>query len=430
MRLTTTPVLSLCALILLSISWTSPANEMAATGSGGVNAPQHQDKPHVVLVSLDGFRWDYAQQFPTPNVQRFLASGTQAEYLTPVWPTLTFPNHYSQVTGLLPAEHGLVGNNFPLRPNEGWYRLSDRESVGNGALYRGTPIWVLAEQQGMVSASFFWVGSEAPIQGIHPTHWYPFDYNVAHETRVNQVIEWLQEPPDTRPHMITLYLGAVDDASHRFGVGSDEMIASINTVDQTLGKLMDRIDSLDIADTVYLVVVSDHGQMGYRDAPPFVLNEHISLDGLKFIDGGSMVFLWGADAAQAAAMAETVNAAWSHGTAYTSTTAPQGWAISDDPRFPDLIVQADAGYAVLSSPGARSTISPGDHGWTPETPEMRGIFWMRGPGIAAGATISPMNNTDIFPLLLEWLELDPPPGYQRASEMESGPEHESAAQDD
>lgn len=415
---------------LQAYAWAVPANDMPATGSGGVNAPQHHDKPHVVLVSLDGFRWDYAQRFPTPNIQRLLASGTQAEYLTPVWPTLTFPNHYSQVTGLLPAEHGLVGNNFPLRPEEGWYRMRDRDMVGNGALYRGTPIWVLAEQQGMVSASYFWVGSEAAIQGIHPTHWYPFDYRITHETRVDQVIDWLQEPPETRPHMITLYLGTVDDTSHRFGIGSEEMIASINTVDQTLGTLMDRIDALDIANTVYLVVVSDHGQMGYRDDPPFVLEEYISLDGLEVIDGGSMVFIWGTEPEQAAAMAATINAAWSHGTAYTRSTAPKEWAISDDPRFPDLVVQAEGGYAVLSNPGSKSTISPGDHGWTPETPEMRGIFWMRGPGIAAGETIPPMDNTDIFPLMLDWLELDPPPAHERANEMGNEPGHEPAAQND
>lgn len=385
----------------------------AGSGSGGINAPEQQAKPYVVLVSLDGFHQDYAARYPTPNIQRLLAAGSRAESLVPVWPTLTFPNHYSQVTGLTPAQHGLVGNEFPLRPGEGWFDYRDRETVSNGRLYDGTPIWVLAEQQGMVSASFFWVGSEADVQGVQPTYWRPYDYTVSHEVRVDQVIAWLQEPAETRPHLITLYLGIVDDRSHRFGIDSDEMIAAIDQVDRSLGRLMDGLDALPIAGQVYLLVVSDHGQMGYRNEPPFIVDEHVDLEGLEINDEGPVVYLWGADPERAAAMAQVINGVWTTGTAYTRSSAPPEWGLPGNPRMPDLVLQADAGYGVIPSAGATSTLSIGDHGWTPDVPEMQGIFWARGPGITAGNIIPALHATDIFPLLVGWLGLEPPAGYTR-----------------
>jgi len=264
-----------------------------------------------------------------------------------------------------------------------------------------------------VSASFFWVGSEAAVQDIRPTHWKLFDYTISHQARVDQVIAWLEEPASSRPHIITLYLGTVDDASHRYGVGSDEMRAAIDTVDQTLGQLMDRIEALPIANQIYLLVVSDHGQMAYVDEPPFVVDEHIDLEGFEVISGGSMVYLWGAEPAQAGALAEAINAAWTTGQAYTRATAPAAWGITNNPRFPDVVLQADAGYAVIPTSDATGTLSPGDHGWAPDVPQMRGIFWARGPGIAAGRKIPGLHNTDVFPLLLEWLDLEPPAGYTR-----------------
>lgn len=399
-----------CAFLTLLLAAAPPA--LASPGSGGVNAAEHLDKPYVILVSLDAFGWNYHSLYPTPNIQRLLAAGTRAEQLVPVWPTLTFPNHYSQVTGLAPAAHGLVGNEFPLPDGESWYAIRDREAVSDGRWYGGTPIWVLAETQGMVAASFFWVGSEADVQGVRPTHWYDFDYKVSRDTRVEQVMDWLKQPASNRPHLITLYFGVVDYNSHEYGVGSEEMVTAVSQVDEALGSLMDQIETLPFADQVYLVVVSDHGQMAYRDVPPFVLDEFVGIDGLEVVDKGPAVYLWGADPERSADIAQTVNQHWNNGRAYTRQTAPPDWGLSENPRFPDVVLQADAGYGVISNRDVTTHLSAGDHGWAPEVPEMQGIFWARGPGISAGKTIPPLHSTDVYPLLIEWLGLEPPDGYE------------------
>jgi len=178
----------LCCLLAHGVQ--AVAADDFSDGSKGVNSKQQQHKPYLILVSIDGFRWDYMDLYPTPNLNRIAAAGVRAERLLPVFPTLTFPNHYSIATGLYPANHGLVGNEFPDHARNKWYALHDRESIEDRWFYQGEPIWVTAETQGMVAASFFFVGTEAPIQGVRPSHWRLYEHDIAGEERVDQVLSW------------------------------------------------------------------------------------------------------------------------------------------------------------------------------------------------------------------------------------------------
>jgi predicted AlkP superfamily pyrophosphatase or phosphodiesterase len=389
-----------------ALATTEPAP--TASPSQGFNAPAHLDKPVVIMLSLDGYRWDYPDLYPTPNIQRLLDSGVRGERLLPVFPTLTFPNHYTLVTGLAPAGHGIVGNEFP--DGERRYALRDRNAVEDGSYYQGAPLWNLAEFQGMVAACFFWVGSEAPIQGVRPTHWRIYDGDIPNEERVDQVLAWAAEAPETRPRLITLYFDDVDSWSHYRGVGSPEFLEAMFRVDQALGRLLAGIEALPHADEVYLLLVSDHGQTGYYDEPPFVLADHVSLDGLSIVDQGPAVYAWldGAEPAAAEAIVATVNDAWNRGRAYTRETAPTAWGLGDSPRHPDVVFQADEGFAVLSRRGEERAMSRGDHGWAPEVEAMHGVFLARGPGIAPGQTIGPVDSRSVYALVAGWLGLEIP----------------------
>jgi predicted AlkP superfamily pyrophosphatase or phosphodiesterase len=379
-----------------------------ASPSQGVNAPEHRDKPVVVMVSLDGYRWDYPDLYPTPVIQRLVDSGVRAERLLPVFPTLTFPNHYTLVTGLAPGQHGIVGNEFP--DGDRRYALRDRNAVEDGSFYEGAPLWNLAEFQGMVAACFFWVGSEADIQGVRPTHWRFYDEDVSNEARVDQVIDWIAEPPETRPRLITLYFSDVDSWSHYRGVGSPEFIEALTGVDRALGRLLAGIEIQPHASDVYLLLVSDHGQAGYRDNSPFILADHVPLDGLHIVDQGPAVYAWqdAPDPETAQAIADSVNRAWYHGQAYTRATAPKAWGLPDSPRHPDLVFQANAGHGVLSRRGEERAMSRGDHGWDPADPEMHGVFLARGPGLGAGLTVGPVDARAVYALVAGWLGLEIP----------------------
>lgn len=384
---------------------------LSDTGSGGTNAPDQLHKPYLVLISIDGFRWDYPDLYPTPAIARIAARGVKAEAMQPAFPTLTFPNHYSIATGMLPAHHGLVANEFPGEETQSWYDYKNRSTVEDGSWYLAEPIWVTAEKQGMVTAAYFFVGTEADVRGVRPTHWRKFNAETSGEQRVRQVLDWLAEPAAVRPHLITLYFEEVDDYAHWYGPGSPQSIASLSRVDAQIGQLLDGIESLHFAEDVYIVLVSDHGQALYQTQKPvFILDQHVDLDGAGLVEGGPYVFIHfaPADKTRAAEMRDTINRAWDCGQAMLPAETPASWAVNDSPRFPAIIVQADPGCAVISTSARRGKITQGDHGWPPEMPEMRGIFMASGPGIAAGTRTGIIQVTDVYPLMMKILGLEFP----------------------
>lgn len=391
---------------------TASAPGETAQGSGGVNAAHQQDKPYLILVSIDGFRWDYMDLYPTPNIDRVAAAGSRVERLLPVFPTLTFPNHYSIATGLYPANHGLVANDFPDPARNTWYALKNRSTVEDPAFYGGEPIWVTAETQGMVAAAFFFVGTEAAVQGVSPTHWRSFDKSISGEDRVDQVLAWLAEPPESRPHLYTLYFENVDDYSHWYGPGSEESIEAISKVDAYIGRLLNGLEKLPHADRVNTMLVSDHGQGTFLEDPQaFALDEHVDLADSTIIEGGAYLFMHfnEDDPARAREIVDTVNKHWSHGQAYVPADTPEQWHVDDNPRFPDVMLIPDAGFAVLSSSEKLAhKITAGDHGWAPEANAMHGFFVASGPNIKPGITLGPVRSIDIYPMMLSILDLDAP----------------------
>lgn len=377
-------------------------------GSGGVNAPSQIDKPTLILVSIDGFRWDYPTRYRMPALERIISEGVKADALIPVFPTLTFPNHYSIATGLYPSRHGLVGNRFPSVDRQRLYSLSDRKAVEDGSWYAGEPIWVAAERAGMVSAAFFFVGTEAAVDGIRPSHWRSFDASIAGEQRVDQALAWLAMPAARRPHLITLYFEDVDAASHEHGVDSEQNREAVARIDNYLQRLLDGIGDSPIAAEVTLVIVSDHGQRAYNDdAEPFVIDDVVDLTGVQSVDHGPVSFLYfdKPDIVRAEEMASRINDRWGQGQAIVRQHAPPRWQLNNSERVADVIAQADPGAAVAASRDYLPSLSAGDHGWAPEEKDMHGIFIASGPRLPRGKNINALSAVDVYPLLLKILDL-------------------------
>lgn len=166
---------------------------------------QEAKEPIVILISLDGFRYDYVERFKPENLSRFISEGVKAESMVPSFPTKTFPNHYTIATGLKPEHHGLVDNSFYDPKKDLTYGIGKKEIVQDGTWYGGTPLWVLAEQNNMVAASYFFVGSEADVQGVRPSYYYEYDGRVSNMTRITEVFKWLELPEEKRPRLITMY---------------------------------------------------------------------------------------------------------------------------------------------------------------------------------------------------------------------------------
>ena len=387
---------------------------LQAAGSGGINAPEQRDKPYLILISLDGFGWDARGRTNTPALDSLAARGVVARTMQPAWPSLTFPNHYTIATGLYPSRHGLVGNVFPSADRTAWYTPADRTNVQNPVWYGGEPIWVSAEKAGMVSASYFFVGTEAPVQGIQPSHFFLFDSSVPGRRRVMQVIEWLRLPEAERPHMITLYFEHVDEASHDHGPEAAETAAVIRQVDGYVGLLLEGIEQLAFRDDVYVIVVSDHGQSAYLEPDePYVLSEHVDIGDAMIVEGGNYVLLFYESPKRSAIdkLVADVNRSFEHGRAYARGDTPEHWRVTNDGRYPDVFIQADAGHAIISDETKGRMIHNGAHGWPPESEAMGASFIAAGGRLPEGIEIGAIRAVDVYPLMLEILGLPVPEGY-------------------
>jgi len=364
-----------------------------------------QDRPYVVMVSLDGFRHDYAERFHAPHLQRIAREGASAEAMLPCFPSKTFSNHYSLVTGLYPAHHGLVSNTFYDRERQDMYRIRDREKVEDGSWYGGTPLWVLAEQQGMLSASFFWVGSEADVQGVRPTWSYRYDSSIPYSFRVDQAISWLEQPPTERPHLIFLYFSLTDHIGHSHSPDGPEIEAAVHEVDSLIGELDRRLTATGLP--VNLIVVSDHGMLGVDTDNPVYLQREADLDEFEIARGSCNWMLYSEDTALVAGTLHQLNArAKGRYTAFHRDSVPAHWQFEGSPRIGDIIVTAHPPY-ILSSWGFPS--SPGAHGYDPDqVPEMGAIFYAKGPQIKPGIRIAPFRNIHVYPLVANLLGLSLP----------------------
>ena len=395
---------------------TGPA---ATQGSGGVNRPEHFDKPHVVLISLDGFRHDYLDTRALPNLRRLMQRGARAKAMIPVFPSLTFPNHYSLVTGLYPEHHGIVANTFYDPARRQTYALGNRDAVSDGSWYRGEPIWVTAETQGMVAACFFWPGSEAPINNVRPTMWKVYDASIPNADRVKTVLEWLRLPAEKRPHLITLYFSDVDSASHAGTLDSRRVDDALRAVDASIGMLVDGIDALPIRSQVYVLVTSDHGMVETTARQTVRLDSLVDMDEIEQSFGGpvAMLHVRGGEPARASRVRDAINARLHHGRAYLRHEVPEPHRFRDDRRIVDVVIIMEEAWTIVLMPrlveAASRIVRPdrwGAHGWDPAFATMHAIFIASGPGIRAGATIPLVNNVDVYPLMTELLRLRPAPG--------------------
>jgi len=382
-------------------------------GSGGINRAEHRQKPSLLLVSFDGFRADYLDRFDLPNFRRAMARGTRARSMHPVFPSITFPNHYSLVTGLYTEHHGIVENSFFDPGRNATFSFRNLATVSDGTWFGGEPIWVTAERQGMVSACFFWPGSEADIKGIRPTFWNRYDGAVANDQRIETVLGWLKLPADRRPHIITLYFSDVDSASHKTAIGGSDVAAAVSVIDKALGTLLDGLDTLENREQVLLMLTSDHGMADTGSVRMVQLGDLIDTKGLRVGYSGAVTGLHvSSEAGTAQSVRDRINAKLQHGRAYVRQEVPERHHFRGTPRAGDVVVIMDEGWLMATSIMNRGLIQRewGEHGWDPDLPSMKAIFLIAGPGIRRGQTIPEVENVDVYPLMTELLGLQPAAG--------------------
>jgi ectonucleotide pyrophosphatase/phosphodiesterase family member 5 len=386
----------LLAMIALLIAACAPKAPLAAPPPPAALVP-------VILISVDGLRADYLRRGITPNISALAARGVTTPAMRPSFPTLTFPNHYTIVTGLRPDHHGLVNNNMD-DPELGRFAMSIRTAVEDARWWNGgEPIWVTAERAGIPTATMFWPGSETAVRGVRPRRWLPFDGAMPGAARVDQLLAWLDETP--RPGLATLYFDTVDHDGHEYGPDSPQLNAAVADVDRQIGRLLDGLKARRIAANI--VLVADHGMQQVSADQRILLGALIDPASIKLVAGGAVAAispLPGHEAMVTAALVKRHD----HMQCWEKARLPARFHYGSHPRVPAIICLADPGWMIwLTPPTPEQAARPlaGMHGYDPAHPSMAASFVAAGPAFRAGVVVPAFDNVDVHPLLLRLLGL-------------------------
>ncbi len=365
----------------------------------------------VILVSIDGYRWDYSTFAHTPALDEIAATGVQAQALQPVFPTSSFPNHYTIVTGLFPESHGIVGNHMYDPVLDRYFSPRDSVEVGRSYWWEGEPLWVTAIKQGRRAATMFWPGSEAPIRNIRPNQWQIYNPELTSSQRVQQVLTWLGQPPTQRPDFITLYFDTVDNYGHHFGPDSVQIIDAIQEVDSAIGMLMHGLRELQLEDKYNLVVLSDHGFANIDSSRIIFIDDYVEVPEAGIIDWSPVLALRPA-LENTDAIYSALRSAHPNLHVYRRQEIPIELHYSNHHRIAPIIGIADEGWSIASRQyfaDYPDAFNGGDHGYRPEVQSMAGIFLATGPNFKQGITVPAFSNIHIYALLTHIMGLKSAP---------------------
>ena len=395
--------------------WLAIAVAFAAIATiGRSRASAQSGEPILVLLSFDGWRWDYTDRFDVPNLRGLAARGVRVRELIPSFPALTFPNHYTLVTGLYPEHHGIVANVMtdPVIPER--FTMSSKTSR-DAAWWGGEPIWVTAIRQGRRAATMFWPGSEVAVGNVRPTYWKPFDSKLPATARTAQAIAWLALPDSERPSVITIYQEIVDHAGHEFGPDSREVAAAAAELDRNLGLLTREIDRLNLAGRATVVVVSDHGMAALAPQRVIWLDDFIDVETIDATEWEGLVELSPKDksAASVDRLYTQLRNAHPRLRVFTRDTLPEHLRHGVNPRIPSIVGLPDDGWVVTTRERRLQhhddDWSPnlGAHGFDTAYQDMHALFVAAGPPVVQGLVVPSMENVHVYEFLCAVAKLAP-----------------------
>ena len=372
------------------------------------NSLEAQNKPYVIMISADGFRYDYAKKYNAENLLKFSSQGIRSKAMIPSYPSITFPNHWSLITGLYPSHHGLIDNFFyDYERNEG-YAMSKKENAEDGSWYGGIPLWTLAEKQGMVSASLMWVGSASDAGGKRPTYYYPYHEKFTPSEKVDKVIDWLKLPEGKRPHFISLYFPEVDGAGHHFGPEAKETETAVHLVDEAIGNLVQKVNDLGLKN-VNFIFVSDHGMINVDGGNPLEIPAMLfNKERFDFYNSQTLLRIYVKNNEEVKSVYKELKANKNDNyEVYLDKKLPKylHFRTKDDKynRIGQILLIPKAPKVFLEK-GKKTSV--GKHGYDPKiVPEMKAVFYAWGPEFKNNLEIGEFSNVNVYPLIAEVLDL-------------------------
>ncbi len=404
-----------CALALLlplAACTTAPAPSASAPTSMAAAAP-----PKLLLISIDGLRADALDRGLTPNLQRMIDGGVRARWMTPSYPSLTFPNHYTIVTGLRPDHHGIVNNSME-DATLGRFELGNRDAVTTSAWWGGEPIWVGAENAGVRTATTSWPGSESAIRGVRPSQWRVYDSKEPLEQRAGTVLDWLAQADADAPRLTTLYMEHVDKAGHNYGPESKQYADAIVRADLIVGQVLDGLQQSGLAATTNVIVVSDHGMASVADGHVIATESMADPAIARNVSQGQSVGFAPVAGRESEAEAALLDR-HAHYECWKKENLPARWHYGIHPRIPAIVCAMDEGWDALhrAKIAKRPKQDRGSHGYDNALPSMRAVFVASGPSFRQGLVIDGFDNVDVYPLLAHLLQVPAAPNDGNAETL-------------
>lgn len=377
---------------------------------GSWQAPEidEEERKPLLLIGVDGVKPSYLEEgfASTPNFDRLADDGVLAESLKPVFPSHTFPNLYSIVTGLYPGNHGIVGNTVYDPDRDETLSMRDNEAQTDPAWWGGEPIWATVETQGLRAGTFFWVGSEAKIGGVEPTHYVSYNSMIPHNARTDQVANWLTDD-DEPVDFATLYFASPDGAGHEHGPEAPEVVNAIEGVDHQLGRLINQLESRGLWPDINVIILSDHGMIELDEDKVIFLDDIIDLRDVDVVEW-SPVAMINPEPGKSDAVYDALKAEEDNFSVYRREDLPDRYNLNSHPRVADIVVIADLPYSLGSRYfHSQQGLFSGGHGFDPEYPEMHGFFLAHGPDFPAGERTDTLKLVDIYALMTHLLVLEP-----------------------
>lgn len=378
----------------------------------------------LILISIDGFRANYIDRHETPTLAALAAGGVRAEAMRPAFPTLTFPNHYTLVTGLSPDHHGIVNNRMVDPASGKVFVYKDAKTTSDPSWWGGEPIWVSVEKQGGHAATMFWPGSDVAIDGVRPDEWLPFNGKITPDQRVDQLLRWIDQPASHRAALFTLYFEQVDHAGHSYGPDSPQVDAALREVDGALARLVDGLEKRGMFDHTNLVIVSDHGMTATNSALRTYLDDVVPLADVTVVNYGILAGII-PHAGKTAEVERDLLVPHPHMQCWPKSQVPKRLHYGTNPRIPALLCLAVDG-GIITSHGYENGgghFSAGEHGYDNDDPKMRALFIAHGPDFKRGLVVPEFDNVDVYPLLAHLLRVKPQPNdgdYKAVSDMLRG----------
>jgi predicted AlkP superfamily pyrophosphatase or phosphodiesterase len=375
-------------------------------------APRHT----VIVLSLDGYRHDYLERPEGHNLKQLAAGGVRAKALKPVFPTKTFPNHYSIATGLYPDHHGILSNAFYDPVFKATFDLKDRTSVEDGRWWGGEPIWITAQRQQLTCATLYWPGSEAAISGVRPTSYLKFVPGVKPKVQIERTLALLDRPEKDRPDLILAYIAEPDNAAHKYGPSAPEVNNAIREVDACVEALAAGVAARKLTDRVDLLFVSDHGMAEVAPQRVIYLDDYVSLSDLHVVDWSPVTFIL-PNPGKDKQVYQKLKGKHPHFAIYRKGELPEHLHLRESRRIPPIVGIADEGWAVAKrnrkptgKPGRQPDAGRlGSHGYDDSLQSMWGIFVATGPSFGHGVLTEPFANIHVYELLCRLLGIKPAP---------------------